>query len=312
MPQTILLVTRTPGLEDAVRDKLTDGAELTRVHSDEQTAEPIKDTEVIVGDPDLVAPHLHLAQRLKWFQSTFAGVDAVFRRSSRRDYTLTRAAGLFGPSMAEYALAHILSRERQLPTLAASQIERRWNVVRYRRLADITIGLLGVGNIGLEVARVFKALGVTVWGLRNKRQPVENVDRIYTSGQLAELLAGSDYVINLLPGTPQTRDLLSGDTLRTCKKGSVFINLGRGDVIDEESLVRAVEKKWLAGAILDVFREEPLPSESPLWQIPGVIITPHVAALGFATEIADIFIANHERYRAGKPLLHQVDWKRGY
>lgn len=308
----VLLVTRISGLEQELRGRQLPGAELVRAKTDEDTSKAITQAEVVVADPALVAPHLDRAAKLKWLQSTYAGVDSLFQDSLRRDYQLTRIKGVFGPLMAEYVLAHILARERHLLELAHQQQARQWQRAVYRQLSDLTLGILGVGDIGSAVARAAGAFGMTVWGLRTRSEPVPGVERVFTPARLDEFLAGPDYLVNILPSTPDTRGLLSGATLGKCRSSAVLINIGRGDIIDEASLVRAVEEGWIAGAVLDVFPEEPLPAESPLWSLPGVTITPHVAALSLPGPIADVFEANLIRYRAGKPMLHLVDWWREY
>ena len=308
----VLLVTRISGLEQELRGRSLPGIELIRTRTDEDTVQAITDAKVVLADPGLVVPHLDRAAELKWLQSAYAGVDSFFQASSRRDYQLTRIKGVFGPLMAEYVLAHILARERHLLELARQQRARRWQRATYRQLSELTLGILGVGDVGSAVAQAAGACGMTVWGLRSRPEAVEGVDRIFPPDQLDEFLAGPDYLVNTLPSTPETRGLLSGETLSRCRPPVVLINIGRGDIIDEASQVRAVAEGWLDGAVLDVFDQEPLPEGSPLWSLPGVTITPHVAALSLPGPIADVFVANLARYRAGEPLRHLVDWGRGY
>ena len=331
-----LLVTRISGLEEELRGRSLSaahfrederqaglpGIDLVRTKTDEDTAQAITRAEVVVADPDLVASHVDRAAGLKWLQSTFGGVDVLFRYSSRRDYQLTRIKGVFGPLMAEYVLAHILARERHLLELARQQQAHQWKRASYRTLTELTLGILGVGDIGSAVARAAGAFGMTIWGLRTSPDPVPGVDRVFTPERLDKFLAGPDYLVNVLPSTPATRGLLSGETLSKCRPSAVLINIGRGDVVDEASLMRAVEKGWIGGAVLDTFQQEPLPEDSPLWSLsaahfrederqaglPGVTITPHVAALSLPGPVADVFEANLARYRAGEPLLHLVDW----
>ena len=311
-PVGMLLVTRIAGLEEALRGRALPGVTWQRTKTDADTALAIPQAVVIVADPPLVAPHLKQASRLRWLQSTHAGVDSLMEAGSGASYILTRLVGPFGPMMAEYVLGHMLARERGLVELARQQEARRWQPSHYRVLAGLTLGILGAGSIGQVVAGAAKAFGMTVWGLRSRPLAAPNIDRLFTPAQLVTFLSGPDYLVSVLPSTAATRGLLSGEVLKACRPEAVLINIGRGDVIDEASLVRALTEGWLAGAVLDVFEEEPLPAESPLWELPGVTITPHVAALGGAEDIADAVAANVTRYVAGQPLEHQVDWERAY
>jgi phosphoglycerate dehydrogenase-like enzyme len=309
----VLLVTRFQELYPELERRALPGIRVERTRDDATTGRAIAQAEIILADPPLIAPHLDKASHLKWLQSTWAGVDAIFRMNSRRDFLLTRVQGLFGPLMAEYILGHIIAREREVVTLAKQQRDRIWKPeIHYRRLSTLTLGILGLGEIGGAVARTAKTFGMTVWGLRTHDEPVPGVDRVFTTEQLDEFLAGPDYLANTLPSTPLTQGLLSGGILKACQPSAVFMNVGRGDVVDEASLVTAIRKGWITGAVLDVFPEEPLPPESPLWELPNVTITPHVAAYSFPDTVAEIFTANLARYQAGESLLYRVDWERGY
>ena len=165
----------------------------------------------------------------------------------------------------------------------------KWkSTASYRVMPKLTIGILGLGDIGQEIAKACKALGMTVWGIgrREKSDRQATVDHYTTLSRLPEVLQSCDYVCNILPSTPATKYLLSGNVLESGKdKRPVFINIGRGDVIDEKSLIHALNEGWISGAILDVFEVEPLPKESPLWKMPQVVITPHMAALSFPEEV---------------------------
>lgn len=158
----------------------------------------------------------------------------------------------------------------------------------YRVMPKLTIGILGLGDIGEYIAKMCKALGMTVWGVgrREKSDRQDTVDHYTTISRLPEVLQSCDYVCNLLPSTPATKYLLSGRVLESGKdKRPVFINVGRGNVIDEKSLIYALDQGWISGAILDVCEVEPLPKESPFWKMPQVIITPHIAAISFPEEV---------------------------
>ena len=165
-----------------------------------------------------------------------------------------------------------------------------WRLIgKYRVMSELSIGILGLGDVGQTVAKACKALGMTVWGVG--RRELSNtpafVDHYKTLSSLREVLQSCDYVCNILPSTPATKYLLSGSVLESGKDNQpVFINVGRGDIIDENSLVNALNQGWISGAILDVFEVEPLPKESPFWKLPQVIITPHMAGLSFPEQVS--------------------------
>lgn len=166
----------------------------------------------------------------------------------------------------------------------------------YRLMSQLSIGILGLGDIGKEIARVCKALGMTVWGVarREKQTKLSYVDYYRTLDFLPEVLQSCDYFCNVLPSTSSTYHLLSGNTLESGKeKKPVFINVGRGDIIDEASLVNAIQKGWISGAILDVFEKEPLPKDSALWDMPQVTITPHYAAVTFPYQVLYVYMFTH-------------------
>ncbi|KAH9518911.1 hypothetical protein Btru_008646 [Bulinus truncatus] len=162
-------------------------------------------------------------------------------------------------------------------------------------------------------------MNMTVWGaVRDERYDsghchLDSVDNLVPLSRLNEMLADIDYFVNVLPSTPKTRGLLNGNILRFCeRKRTVFINIGRGDIIDDSSLIMSINKGWLGGAILDVFNTEPLPSSSELWHLPNVTITPHVAGVTFAKRAVETFMKNLQLYQEDKPLINQVDFFRGY
>lgn len=160
---------------------------------------------------------------------------------------------------------------------------------KYRVMPKLTIGILGLGDIGQHLARACKALSMTVWGVgrSDKSDRQKFVDHYTTLSRLPEVLQSCDYVCNILPSTTATKNLLSGNVLECGRdKRPIFINVGRGDVIDEKSLIHALNEGWLSGAILDVFEVEPLPKESALWKMPQVVITPHTAAISFPEEVS--------------------------
>lgn len=177
----------------------------------------------------------------------------------------------------------------------------------------MSVGILGIGAIGKEVARVCSCLGMTVHGMKTTLDPVKHVDKVYTSNQLVELLQTCDYVCNILPSTSRTKGLLSNGILKVCEDKPIkFINIGRGDVIDEKSLVQALQNGWIEKAFLDVFEKEPLPAESPLWSFQNVTITPHVSGASVSETIPAEFIENLENYINGEELNYIFRWDKEY
>eukprot|EP00026_Physarum_polycephalum_P005054 Phypoly_transcript_05080.p1 GENE.Phypoly_transcript_05080~~Phypoly_transcript_05080.p1 ORF type:complete len:670 (+),score=133.24 Phypoly_transcript_05080:248-2011(+) len=263
--------------------------------------------------------------------------------SSVPSYQVTRLGGVFGGPMAEYVFGQILSLERDLPRLRKSQQESTWipsNQYDYRPLSGLVIGIMGLGSIGAHIGFVARAFGMQVWGLvqdpskhqntsvksENSEKP-ENSEkhepdrtRIFTVASVTEFLAGVDYVINTLPNTPFTNNLLSpyksGEEVQSlfshATKKPVFINVGRGNIITEEAILLSLEKEWISHAVLDVFNEEPLPASSPLWTHPKVTVTPHVSAISKDIDVANIFKENMSAFLNGQPMSHVVNWEKEY
>jgi len=237
-------------------------------------------------------------------------------------FILTRFAGKFGLPIAEWCLARIIGHERNFALTAQDQQQQAWaksrHVTRYRYLKDLTLTILGgAGDIGICIGRAAKAFGMHVIAFGRSPRPImeegtgSDVMDVYTT-DLSTALKEADYIVSCLPSTPHTRGLLSGDALMAAKKGAVFLNVGRGDVLDESSLIRALGQGYTSAAILDVFATEPLPPESPLWNRPDVIVSPHVSGVTRAEDVPDIVLENYQRYVDDKDLLFQVDWSKGY
>ncbi|CAL1528178.1 unnamed protein product [Lymnaea stagnalis] len=289
----------------------------------------IPEIEYLFADPSVIGQVLSdPGNSLKWAQSTFAGVEPIIKAVNKIEEIpsaiVCRQTGGFGQSMGEYVIGQIIARERKFSFMndlqrQSSYDDYRSDLISYRNLDTLSIGILGLGTIGAEVARQCKALNMTVWAtLRDERfisdeVKCEHVHNFRPISLLHEMVLEVDYLVNILPSTMQTRGLLSGEVLKSCeKKKTVFINIGRGDVVDDESLVQALNRGWLGGAILDVFNTEPLPSSSPLWKTPGVTITPHVSGITDTNKAVQTFMTNLQLYRAGQPMINRVDFRRGY
>jgi phosphoglycerate dehydrogenase-like enzyme len=266
---------------------------------------------VVLGQPDLVAAALEGMPQLRWVQSTWAGV-APLLGLQRRDFLLTGIRGVFGAQMAEYVFGHLLAIELKFEERRERQRRREWWSARSGVLQGRKLGIMGTGSIGRHIAVIGKAFGLRVTGYSRGGAAVDGFDRVFASGALTEFLAEPDYLVCVLPDTPETRDLLNEDRLRDLRPDCVLVNVGRGSLLDEAALAAALRRGGLRGAVLDVFRDEPLPPDSPLWDAPGLVLTAHVAAHSRPADIARSFVANYNCYVAGEPLHDLIDLQRGY
>jgi phosphoglycerate dehydrogenase-like enzyme len=258
------------------------------------------------------------APKLRWLQLTSAGVDRAARSGLiESDFLVTNASGLHATPIGEYVLCVMLMFCKGAPRFVRAQDRREW--VRYmpQELFGKTVGIVGLGHIGGEVARLAMAFGCRVIATRRsatERTRDELADELLPPGDLSELLSKSDFVVLAVPLTHETRHLIGEAELRAMKSSGVLINIARGAVIDEAALVRALKERSIAGAALDVFEHEPLPPESELWDLENVILSPHISG---GTEIynqraAGIFCENLRRYLAGEQLMNLADAERGY
>ncbi|MFC1776542.1 D-2-hydroxyacid dehydrogenase [Pseudomonadota bacterium] len=281
--------------------------------SDQVSAElSIDGCNIILGDPPLVSKVLASARALEWVQSSWAGVDELCRPDLRRDYVLTGAKDIFGPLISEYVMTYLFAIERRLFTMRINQLKRSWKPLSYRSSKQITLGIVGLGSIGAHLARTARQFGIRVIGLNRSGHPCKNVEKVYTSDDPAGFFKEPDYIVLTLPDTPQTRHFINADNLSLMKPSAVLMNVGRGSLINEADLLTALREDVIAGAVLDVFQNEPLVQDSPLWQLPNVYITPHTAAMSFAQDIVEIFIDNYKRFIQKQPLSYIIDFDLGY
>lgn len=216
--------------------------------------------------------------------------------------------------MPEHILAALFLASKGLHEIVLDQRERRWRRRVNPTLAGTTLGILGVGTIGAELARKATALEMRVIGTRRTPAPVPHVERVYGPDGIDAVLAESDYVVLLLPSTAETRGLMDAARLRRMKPSAWLMNFARGDLVVDEDLTAAVRERRIAGAVLDVFRTEPLPGDSPLWTTKNIVVFPHVGGHHPQRDeiVAGLWVENLRRFAAGQPLLHVVDPARGY
>ncbi|MDI1460721.1 D-2-hydroxyacid dehydrogenase [Catellatospora sp. KI3] len=253
--------------------------------------------------------------RLRWLHTRASGLPPRVLAALRgRDVVVTNGVGTHGPAVAEHVAALLLAHYKRLPALLDAQRDRRWRPAAADEISGKTIGVLGLGDLGRSTARLLSALGVTVLGLRRGPGAVAEVVRTYGPAQLPEFLRQLDALVVAAPLTEQTRGLLGGPELALLPGGAFLVNVGRGPVVDQDALVAALRSGHLAGAALDVFDDEPLPPGSPLWDLPGTVITPHCADTTEQTEqrCLALLLDQVHRYRSARPLGNTVDLSRGY
>lgn len=280
-----------------------------------------EEAEQLVGEADVIAgwgfPTLLLpkATRLRWFHKFAAGVDDIVKAGTLPEQAvLTRTDGrVFGRRMAEYVIAYMLAFTQNIPRILQQQAGRRWQPFLTATLAGKTVGIAGVGDIGQEIVQRAAALGMRVVGWRRSLIEVEGVTKMYVGKEeFHAFLTECDFVVIVLPLTDATRGLFDEAAFAAMRDGVYVINVGRGPIVDEQALIRALESGKVAGTTLDVFDVEPLPADHPFWSMDNVVVTPHMSGPTVAEEVTAPFLENMERFLAGEPLLKQVDLSRGY
>jgi phosphoglycerate dehydrogenase-like enzyme len=218
---------------------------------------------------------------------------------------------VYGEMMAEYVFAYLLYSIRHGSKHLEDQQKRVWDPIEPGRLRGRVLGILGLGSVGREIARHGKAFGMRVVGVKRAVERVENVDQVFAVVDLERMISLVDYLIAVLPYTPETHHLLGEKELHRLKEGGIFFNIGRGKTVDEEALIRVLKERKIS-AVLDVFETEPLPPESELWKLKNVTVTPHVSGINIPEEVCEGFVANYERWIRGEPLVGLVDRQKGY
>jgi len=252
------------------------------------------------------------AKRLRWVQNMGAGVERFLIPELPKGVALTRIAGIFGPWMAEYVLGWCLWHTQRTELFRAQQRESRWRQVDPLRLHGAELCIVGLGDIGRTIARAARGVGMRVSGVSQSGRKAPGVDRVYRARDLGKPLAYADFVVLTVPLTPATQGLIGARELASMKPSAWLVNIGRGPLVDGEALIEALSGKRIGGAILDVFDEEPLPADHPLWKLENVVITPHISGPSTPDEIGPIFDDNLRRYLARRPLRFEVDRTRGY
>ncbi len=256
------------------------------------------------------------APNLEWIHIIGAGVDHMAPFDwLPKGVTLTNNSGVHVAKFTDYAGMALLMLNARMPRIASSQGARRWDPVFTRPIAGKTVLVIGVGTMGGVVARVAKSLGLTVLGVRRSGRPARHVDEMVGPERLRRVLARADFVVVATPLTPATEGLIGAGEIACMKPGAGLVNVGRAPVIDERALARALEEGRLSGAILDVHEPEPLPANSPLWAVPNLMVTPHIAADDlddYMPKTLDLVFDNLDRLARGRRLRNRVKPRLGY
>lgn len=285
----------------------------------------LAEAEVLFGFPprlELAAALAERLPRLRWFQATSAGVDRLLESGAlqlfaERGVVVTNARGLHATPIGEYVIAAMLMFCKGAHRFIRAQAQRRWERFMPAELRGKTVGIVGLGAIGSEVARLSKAFGCRVLAVRRSATAGvrhKHADLVLPPSGLPTVLAESDFLVLATPLTPETRRLIGESQLRAMKPTACLINVGRGAIVDQEALARALREGWIAGAVLDVFEQEPLPPDSELWALENLVISPHISGgtERYMERAVVIFARNLRRYLRGDPLENVVDPQRGY
>lgn len=317
MPTMIILNELSGSLLDQVRDAAP-GWQIVN-SSDPAVFKPQLAAAEIIVDwmGDVAADCLKPGTALRWIHSWGAGVNSMpLDRIKARNVWLTNSSGIHAYPISETILAMILAFARRLNLFIRYQQNSQWHSeADLDEIHERTIGIIGVGAIGTETARLARAFRMRVLGCRRSGAALPEIDRMYTLADLGEMLSQCDYVVNTLPLTPETRLIIGPAQFRQMQPNAFYVNIGRGGTTDTLALIEALQENRLAGAGLDVFDPEPLPPDSPLWNFPNVIITPHNsgASAYYDQRALAIFLANLQDYLAGRqPARNLVDLDLGY
>ena len=253
------------------------------------------------------------APRLRWVQLASAGIDHMVPYDPGR-LIVTNASGIHGAIMSEYVIGMLIHVRWNVARLVEQQKARQWERYAVPALAGRTLGVVGTGQVGAAIASRARAFGMRTLGVRRSGAPLEGFDEIFGPGGLQRLFAESDAVVLALPLTNETRHVIGARELQALRPSAYLINVSRGGIVDEDALIEVLRDGCIAGAILDVFEEEPLPPGSPFWTLPNVVVTPHISSEldGWQVELARIFCRNLRHWMNHEPLENVVDPAAGY
>jgi len=288
------------------------------VKNEKEIIKNIVDAEILFTHDSFPYHLLEKAQNLKWIQVMSAGVEKVVSyfkeapKSTSKQVVITCVKGPFGYKISEYVIAYMLAFMQNIPRAIKQKEKKEWNYFEPEWINGKKVGIIGVGAIGSVIASKLSSLNMKVYGLDLYEKELPEVEKVYTLDQIDIFLPDLDFIILTLPVTDQTKEMINRDVLSKMKKNSILINVARGLLVKENDLLTALQEKWIKGAILDVFCEEPLPSDHPFWEMKNVLLTPHNAGPALPEEVFDVFKNNLKRFKQNKLLKNTVDLRKGF
>ncbi len=318
MTKVICTYSLTAEQLNSVQKRFGDRVEIIKVKDFEKAGPELAEARVLLTNQmEIDRGDLERMKNLKWIQCVFSGINHFpFDYLREKGIILTNARGVHRIQMSEFIVSLLLSIVRRSYHYTKAHLAAKWDPVKIDELYGKTVGFVGVGAVARETARKLKAFDMRILGIKNTVEDVEHFDEIYGIGEMDRLLEQSDFVVILVPLTDKTKGMIGEDQFRKMKKTAWFINVARGPIVQEKALIRAIEEGWIAGAGLDVFEKEPLPEESPIWDLENVILTPHIAGPTphYMDRIMELFIENLGAFIEGKEkdMVNIIDYDRQY
>jgi phosphoglycerate dehydrogenase-like enzyme len=311
MTNLLILEPRAKEFEKALKPKFP-GISLHAATKEEEVGDFIEKMDILLTiriSDELIKK----ASKLQWIHAMTTGVDYLVNLPSlRKEVLITSSRGIHGPQMSEMAFLLMLALNRNFPQVVRNQAQRVWERWPAKLLYQKNVGILGIGVIGEEIARKCKVFGMTVFGIDIVKRKVDAVDHFHGPEELLRVVQEVDYLIIVVPNTPQTQKMVGAEVLSSMKPTAFLINIGRGEVVDEDALIHALETGKIAGAALDTFCIEPLPQEHPFWGMKNVIITPHVGGLSDISveQVVSVFEKNLRFFLRGEKrnLINLLEW----
>lgn len=312
----VLIYYHIPEYVDQFQRLLREGREdiqLLVCKNKEQINQVIHKGDIIFSGYTFPVDLISKAGNLKWIQSMSAGVENYARsKLIPPNVIITKIKGIFGPIMSEYVVGYILAITQNMKKVFHNQKKRHWQPFVVDSIRHKTVGVMGLGSVGAYIAYQVYLMGAVVIALEEQEKRLPYVSQEYPVTEIEEFLGRSDFVVVTVPLTDATEDTIGEKEFKMMKKSAYLINVSRGPLVQERSLLKALKQGSIAGAVLDVFNEEPLPKDHELWNLDNVVITPHISGPDIPEEIAKLFLENLKRFEEGKKLVGAVDREKAY